>query len=358
MTGWNSSSWCYNSGYKIQDINSMKIDHELREGAHNAIQTCMNVSSDDRVYIISDEETLLVGQALKEEAIATGAEVALVKLEDFGARPIKEVPDGFIDQILTFSPTVTFFAASAKEGELPFRIQVSLNVAQENKNIRHGHMVSITPQLMREGMRADYNQIHKLTMRVYEVVQNSKSITVTSKKGSDVTAQFSPEIKWIPCHGLYYKPGDWGNLPEGEVYTCPATVNGTIVADVLGDYFSPKYGVLESPVTFDVEDGYVKSVQCDDKTIEKELLEYLDSNENGRRVGEFAIGTNIALTALTGNLLQDEKIPGIHIAFGDPLPEITGANWMASTHIDVIPTDCTIKVDGAVIMRDGKFTFE
>jgi len=336
----------------------MQIDKELREGANIAINTCMNVGPDDRVYIISDEETLLVGQALKEEALVAKADVVLIKLEDFGVRPLKEVPEGFIDRLLAFDPTVTFYAASAQEGELPFRMQAILKVVRENKKIRHGHMVSITPQLMREGMRANYSQIHDLTMRVYEMAQKAKIITVTSKKGSNVTASFSPGLKWIPCHGLYHKPGDWGNLPEGEVFTCPETVNGTIVADVLGDYFSPKYGVLESPVSFEIRDGCVKSVQCDDKTIEKELLDYLDSNENGRRVGEFAIGTNIALTALTGNLLQDEKIPGIHIAFGDPSPKTTGANWTASTHIDVIPTDCTIWVDDTVIMRNGKFTIE
>ena len=61
---------------------------------------------------------------------------------------------------------------------------------------------------------------------------------------------------------------------------------------------------------------------------------------------------------MTGNLLQDEKLPGIHIAFGDPLARATGADWGATTHIDVIPTDCTIKVDGELLMQDGEFIFE
>jgi aminopeptidase len=226
------------------------------------------------------------------------------------------------------------------------------------KKIRHGHMVSITPQIMREGMRADYNQVHYLTMRVYEMVKKAQTISFTSQKGSKVNARFSPDLKWVPCHGLYHNPGQWGNLPEGEVYTCPASVDGVIVADMLGDYFSPRYGVLKIPVTFVVEAGIVQSVTCDDKQIEKEVWDYLNSDENGRRVGEFAIGTNTALTALSGVLLQDEKIPGIHIAFGDPYPERTGADWSATTHIDVIPTDCTITLDETVIMRDGKFTFE
>jgi leucyl aminopeptidase (aminopeptidase T) len=43
------------------------------------------------------------------------------------------------------------------------------------------------------------------------------------------------------------------------------------------------------------------------------------------RVGEFAIGTNIGVHDVIGNILQDEKIPGIHIAFGNPYGAHTGA---------------------------------
>jgi aminopeptidase len=77
---------------------------------------------------------------------------------------------------------------------------------------------------------------------------------------------------------------------------------------------------------------------------------------NGNRAGEFAIGTLTSLTKLSGNLLQDEKMPGLHVAFGNPYPEFTGADWDAQIHVDVIPTSCTIEVDGREIMRDGKFT--
>ncbi len=336
----------------------MKIPQDIREGANVATQTCMNIRPVDRVYIMSDAETWLIDKALEEEALATGAEVRLIKLEDFGARPFNGMPDGFMEAIFDFKPNVTLYAAGAQKGELTFRMGITVQMLKKGIKFRHGHMVSITEELMREGMRADYQQIHDLTMRVHEIVKKAETISFTSKKGSDVTARFAPHLKWIPCHGLYHNPGDWGNLPEGEVFTCPETVDGTIVADILGDYFSPKYGVLDTPVTFEVQDGWVQSVHCENKAIEADVWEYLNSNENGRRVGEFAIGTNTALKKLSGVLLQDEKIPGIHIAFGDPGARTTGADWAATTHVDVIPTDCTIKVDGQVLMQDGEFVFE
>jgi leucyl aminopeptidase (aminopeptidase T) len=146
-------------------------------------------------------------------------------------------------------------------------------------------------------------------------------------------------------------------LPEGEVYTAPANLNGVLVCDVLGDYFSPKYGVLEQPVTLHVKDGYVTEVHSANEALMQELRDYLFSVPNGNRAGEFAIGTLTSLQQLSGNLLQDEKMPGLHVAFGNPYPQFTGANWDATIHVDVIPTRCTIEVDGREIMRDGVFTF-
>ncbi len=59
-----------------------------------------------------------------------------------------------------------------------------------------------------------------------------------------------------------------------------------------------------------------------------------------------------------GHILQDEKFPGIHIAFGNPYGEHTGAQWYSSTHIDVVGTKFDIWVDDTQIMRSGKFLIE
>jgi leucyl aminopeptidase (aminopeptidase T) len=75
-------------------------------------------------------------------------------------------------------------------------------------------------------------------------------------------------------------------------------------------------------------------------------------------VGEFAIGTNIALDHVIGQILQDEKIPGVHMAFGNPYGAHTGADWDCSTHIDVVGTEFDIWADDRQIMRQGQFTLD
>jgi leucyl aminopeptidase (aminopeptidase T) len=56
-----------------------------------------------------------------------------------------------------------------------------------------------------------------------------------------------------------------------------------------------------------------------------------------------------------GHILQDEKFPGVHIAFGNPYGAHTGATWYSSTHIDVVGTEFDIDVDGVRIMEGGRF---
>ena len=337
------------------------VDEKFKLGIQNAVSVCMNVTQEDKVLVITDLKTISIGNALADETNRIGAQSRLVKLEEFGTRPMTEVPTALIEELTDFKPTVTFFAADGQEGEVKMRMALSAKIRTTFSKLglprpRHGHMIGITPRLIREGMTADYVEVNRLTLEILDLVKDAKRIKVTSQKGTDITASFNPDHKWVPCHGLYHSAGDWGNLPEGEVFTCPETLNGTIVADVLGDYFSPKYGVLDSPMIIHVNGGRVEEISCKDQGIADEFLAYLNSSENGLRAGEFAIGTNTAVTELSGNLLQDEKIPGVHIAFGNPIGHDTGADWTSEVHVDVVHVNCTIQVDGRKIMENGKFT--
>ena len=335
----------------------MNMDPELLEGARNAVRVCMNVRAVDRVLILTDRETSAVGDALLHEALATGAVAERILLEEYGKRPCRDLPPGLDERIVSFSPSVTYLAVAAMPGEVHMRGQF-VQAALVKAGARHAHMPTITPAIMREGLRVDYQQIHKLTAAVHDRLRRARHIHVRSARGSDLHGTFTDQHKWIPFGGLYHRPGEWGNLPEGEVFTCPESVDGVLVADVAGDYFSPKYGVLPDPVRIELEKGYARDITCANRELQEELRAYLDSQENGRRVGEFAIGTNTGVKALRGLMLQDEKLPGLHLALGDPFGHLTGANWSCETHIDFVPSGCTISVDGAPLMENGRFSLQ
>jgi len=336
-----------------QEVLEMSFEERLQFGAENAVR-CMGVTSRDRVFIMTDYERESIARRVAIAALDQHAGVTIRFLEHYGERPITAFPEELRSDLLQARPTVTYYIATAKPGEIAFRLPLLPFLVKELK-VRHGHMIGIDEEVMTDGMCADYDEVFSLTNQVYDLVRNAKTIHVTSAKGSDVTATFHEDWKWIPCHGRYVEQGEWGNLPEGEVFTAPASVDGVLVCEVLGDFFSEKYGVLERPIVIHVEGGYITEVTSQDEALAKEVRDYLFSTPNGNRAGEFAIGTLTSLKRFVGNLLQDEKMPGLHVAFGNPYPEFTGADWNAKIHVDVIPSRCTIEIDGRVIMRDGEF---
>jgi len=328
----------------------------MRQGVRNAVRVCMRVSAADRVAVIGDRQSGPIARLLVEEACNVGAVAEGLQLESYGQRPIRSLPEAMRATLLSFRPTVTFFTASSQPGEVAFRMGLILFLTHD-LNVRHGHMVGITPRIMREGMAVDYHLVSRVTRSVYERVRVAREIHVTSPEGTDLVARFDPALRWVLSPGIYHHQGEWGNLPDGETYTAPASLDGVLAARVVGDYFSQRYGYLREPLLVRVEDGYLRGATGPDPLC-SEFLAYTRSAENGNRVGEFAIGTNVGLKRLIGNMLQDEKYPGVHIAFGDPYPAETGARWSSPVHVDLVSPNTTIVVDGDVIMKEGAFDFD
>jgi len=333
----------------------------LNQGVRNAVEVCMAVKPKEHVLIVTDKPTLTVGNALKRAAEKVTPYVEMYVLEDYGPRPMISLPKEIKNVIP--KANVTFWATESKKGELHTLRVPFMGIAL--KHARHGHMPSVKRRLMEEGMCSDYEQIAKFTKKLYEIVKDAKKMDVENPVGTKLRVEFNPEWKWIKCDGIYHKKGKWGNLPEGELYTAVAESNGQLVIDELGDWFSDKYGCLtkpesksDTPVHIDIENSRVnlKTLECNNSQLKQELIEYLKTDENSNRAGEFALPTNLELMTkpLIGNLLQDEKAR-VHHAFGDPYAEETGANWKSKTHVDGLIKKCSVWVDGKKIMEAGKY---
>jgi aminopeptidase len=329
------------------------MTREYAAGARNAVLVCMGIHAGDRVAIIEDRGRADIAAAIRREAESAGAEVRSWVMEDVVQRPARGFPSELRDAIIAFAPTVSFYVGHGMPGELAFREPMrSLLVGR--LRCRHGHMIGITPEVMEDGMAGDYEAIYRQTRRIYEVVRAARSIEVRSPLGTEMRATFDG-ARWVPCDGRYHEQGRWGNLPEGEVFTSPASLDGVLVAEELGDHFAERYGLLATPVRLHLTAGRVTKVECDDAALAGEVETYLGQHPESNRAGEFAIGTNLGLTRVVGNFLQDEKYPSVHVAFGDPYGAETGADWSAPSHVDVLTTSTDVVVDGRPVMERGRF---
>ena len=334
------------------ETNLVDVDPELIPGARNALRICLRLKPEERITIITDEETRDIAAALQAEVEELGGEHSVFLLENYATRPLTGMPQVILDDLA--QSQVSIFCAQSQRGELIARMQMS-DVVNKHR-IRHGHMVNISRQIMLEGMRADFLEVDALSQRLIERVRMTQRISCRTPAGTDFEAELSPNLKWLKTSGII-TPDKWGNLPGGEIFTSPLNTNGTFVVDgVVGDYLCSKYGDLhDAPITIKVENNRIADLQCDHRELLEEFRAYTSTDDNSNRVGEFAIGTNTACSRVIGNILQDEKIPGVHIAFGHPYSEHTGADWVSRTHIDCVGRDFDIWFDGDQVMRAGKF---
>src|SRR5215470_15458502 len=338
-----------------RELLNVPFDAEFKPGASNAVNVCLRVQPQEKVCVIADEATAEIAAAIICELEAIGVRYKAWLLEDIADRPLTDMPPEILRDLEVSQ--VSIFAVQAQQNELRSRMQMT-EVVNRNK-IRHAHMVNINRQIMLEGMRADYVKVDRLSQKVVEMARRARMIRATTPAGTDLQAKLNPNYKWLKTSGIISRD-KWGNLPGGEIFTTPGEVNGTFVVDgVVGDYLCAKFGSLEAnPLTVRMKQNRITEAHSENRELEDDFWRYTHTDANSDRVGEFAIGTNVELKDVIGQILQDEKYPGVHIAFGNPYGAHTGAEWDSSTHIDIVGRKFNIWVDDEQIMQNGKFLVE
>jgi leucyl aminopeptidase (aminopeptidase T) len=147
--------------------------------------------------------------------------------------------------------------------------------------------------------------------------------------------------------GSFHNPGDYGNLPEGEVSFAPETAEGVFVVDAS----FPGLGILGSPITFKVKGGMVREIAGERSDEVKKRLDRV--GPKAYKVAELGIGLN-PKARIIGIILEDEKVIGTaHVALGSNISY--GGDNDVPIHLDGVIKIPDIIVDGKRIMRAGRF---
>jgi aminopeptidase len=296
-----------------------------------------------------------VAASLARALVDRGADLSSLLIEDLAPRPLTEAPPPVLDALETCDAGI--LCLHPQQGELGARMAIVSVI--ERRQIRYAHMIGITGTIMQQGMRTDYVMVDRVSQFLCDRMARAQTLRVQTEAGTSFTASFDPSLAWVKTSGLI-SPRYWSNLPAGEVFTTPASVDGTFVCDAtVGDYFGSKYGDLSAtPMVLEIEGGRLVSAQCPRKDLEEEFWAYCHTDRNSNRVGELAFGTNLGVSEMIGVLLQDEKVPGVHLAFGDPYGHQTHADWSSRTHVDCLTRRCNAWIDDEPILEDGKFLLD
>src|SRR5260221_2528372 len=195
---------------------------ELMPGAKNAVETCLAVQAGEHVALIADAESGAVAASLAAALQNVQASTTELLLEDCGARPLRGAPGPVLEALE--KADVGILAMNPQPGELTARMAIVQVV--ERRRIRYAHMVGVTPQIMQQGMRTDYKLVDQLSTKLRERMLGAKTLTGQTEAGTSFAAHFDSKLDGVKTSGLI-SPRYWSNLPAGEVFTTPATADGT-----------------------------------------------------------------------------------------------------------------------------------
>ncbi len=210
---------------------------------------------------------------------------------------------------------------------------------------RYASMPLFDDTMLSGAMTVDWKRMHKRTREIAKTVNRYEGVEIECPNGTSISFSIKGR-KALSDTGVITKPGQFSNLPAGEVYLAPLerTAKGKLVLE-----WAPTRK-LKSPITVYVEKGIVQKLEGKEQYV-KVLEDKLAEQKSNRNIAELGIGTNDKAKR-PDNILESEKIMGtIHIAFGDN--SSFGGKVSTSYHQDFVFFEPTVKL----ISKSGKKRF-
>jgi len=314
-------------------------DDNLKEAARRTLSDCMGVRAGEVVTVVTDDVVRAVGEALAREAGELGADPVLAVMAP--RRVSGEEPPEPVAALMLES-AVLLLATNASLSHTRAR------KAASKAGARCASMPGITEDIMVRTMAVDYRDVAARSRKLAESLAGVKYFRLTSPAGTDITINVT-DLEYFADTGTYREPGDFGNLPAGEVCAGPV-LEGSAGTAVFDGSFAG-LGLLGEPITVTFEDGVATAIEDGEKADAlRALLEPF--GEGGRVLAEIGIGTH-PTARLTGVVLEDEKIAGtVHLALGNNVG-FGGANDVA-VHVDGVILSPTLVTDrGEAVLEEG-----
>lgn len=316
---------------------SKRLDY--RKGASVIVDTCMAIKPKEKVLIIYSKGFNRNANLLAEEAEVLGAKVTLLNVnnEEMQIEPPEEVSKMMLksDVIMAVLPYST----------IQLFLHMNARRAATDVGARVGGVPYIKPDITRE----DIFEITELTERLAEILTNGNEVRIITKLGTDVTLSIKDRVS-APLRVRHAVPGAWGAVPEyAEAAIAP--VEGTAQGIWIIDTMFEKVGGINTPVKVLVEKGRAVKVEGAEEAAKiRAIIEAAD--ENGNNIAELGIGTNHTVKNTTGTI-GDKMMKGTaHLAVGKNIN--IGGQTYSDIHHDGVMKDVTIKIDGEIIIKEGK----
>lgn len=312
--------------------------NELKKAADIAILQCMGVQPGETVLIVVDTPQRELGLLLAESSRLAEAETLLIEMDQ---------RDNHGEE-----PPVAIAAAMLKVDVILLPTSKSLSHTDARRmateaGARIASMPMITATVMARTLVADYQVIEERNQRLFGLLEGGRRVRLTSPAGTDLTFSIAGQSFHLDG-GLNTKPGDFANLPAGEVYCAP--VEGTAEGVIIVDGSMAAIGLLNEPLQLTVKKGLVTEICGGEEAAQLEAI-IAPYGRAARNIAELGIGTNDR-AIIIGNILEDEKVLGTcHVAIGDN--STFGGTVSVASHLDGIIRNPSLEVNGELLLDKG-----
>lgn len=192
------------------------------------------------------------------------------------------------------------------------------------------------------------------------LLAKAKTLHITSSAGTDVTYRLG-KYPVVTEYGFTDLRGRWDIWPSGFLFTGAYDdgVDGTVVIDT-GDILFPFRRYVESPIRLTIEKGFIRAI--DGTGIDATLVRnYIDSFNDPRAFAVSHIGWGLDEKANWHHFaVANQSVGSDVLAFYGNVLFSTGPNGeLGGTndtpcHFDIPMRNCTLTLDGDVIVKGGR----
>jgi leucyl aminopeptidase (aminopeptidase T) len=309
---------------------------DLGPAVETVVRRCLRVEAGEEVVVVVDPATRMIGEALRTEAGAVGADAVLVVMDERatdGTEPPASVAAALAACDVFIAPTTRSLS------------HTSARKRATDAGARGATMPGVTEDMLARVMAVDFDAMTARSRAVAEVLSTGTRAHVTCPRGTDLKLAIDGRAG-VSDDGELSERGAFGNLPCGEGFVSPVYGEGTVVAVSLAPL-----GLSVEPAWLTVAEGRLVAA---DGGLAPQFIELLLSHGTlGTNLAELGVGTNDR-ARLTGNVLEDEKILGtVHVAFGASAG--IGGTVSVPIHLDVVVADASLDVDGRQVLDAGRY---
>ncbi|PIN98321.1 MAG: leucyl aminopeptidase [Candidatus Diapherotrites archaeon CG10_big_fil_rev_8_21_14_0_10_31_34] len=315
--------------------------NKTREYGEKILTENLGLNKKEKVLVICDETTFLIGKAFHfaGKKLAKKSKLIEIKSLPFNGMEPNEI---IAKEMLKFE--VILMPVKSSLSHTKTRMHAS------KQGARIASMPRLNYEMIERDLKADYNKIKELSLKVKELFSKADLAEIKTELGTDIKVPLKGMKAGGSKAGFYLKPGQWGNIPQGEIYIVPE--EGKAEGKFVVDASMGTIGKIINPIEITVKKGFVSKIEGKEEAEKlRKLIKPL--GKNARNIAEFAIGTNDT-AKIIGVVLEDEKVLGTaHLAIGNNT-SMQGGTTYSEIHLDGVFTKPTIWLDGKLFMEKGK----